>query len=386
MASLIKKISNFVASYKLSCVLFLLLLLLTYLGTLYQVENGLYQSQKKYFESLFLIHWAYGQVPVPLPGGYLVMLLAFINLFWGVVVRFQLKWAKVGIVTAHAGILVLLAGAFVSYVYSVNGRMILYEGETSNEVENPYKWEIGVADVSNGGSAREYIVQQEEFEDLHGDASRVLTFPDLPIDLEIKSYAPNAELRGRGQDTSGAEIAILPLEKENEQNLAGASISVIDKTTGERQEVLLWAGSMKPSIVETGGKRLRLALRHQRVVLSFDIRLDKFTRNLHPGTNLPQEFVSEITKTEDGLSQQFKVSMNEPFRHLGYTFYQSSWGPQNAGPGERLYSVFSVVRNPADQVPLIACIITMIGLVLHFARKLTIYLRKAKAQTVCVDG
>lgn len=386
MASLIKKISNFIASYKLSCVLFLLLLLLTYLGTLYQVENGLYQSQKKYFESLFLIHWAYDQVPVPLPGGYLVMLLAFINLFWGVVVRFQLKWAKVGIVTAHAGILILLVGAFVSYVYAFNGRMILYEGETSNEVENPYKWEIGVADVSKDGSVAEYIIRQDEFEDLTGDATRVFTFPDLPVDLKIKRYAPNADLRAGVQGVSGSELVALPLEKENEQNLAGATIDVIDKAGGELQAVPLWAGSMKPTVIEAGGTRLRLTLRHERVVLSFNIRLDKFTRNLHPGTNMPQEFVSEITKTEDGLSQQFKISMNEPFRHLGYTFYQSSWGPQNAGPGERLYSVLSVVRNPADQVPLIACVITTIGLVLHFARKLTLYLRKAKAQTVCTDG
>lgn len=386
MASLFKKISNFFASYKLSCVLFLLLLLLTYLGTLYQVENGLYQSQKKYFESLFLIHWAYGQVPVPLPGGYLVMLLAFVNLFWGVVVRFQLTWAKAGIVTAHAGILILLGGAFVSYVYSVNGRMILYEGETSHEIDNPYNWEIGVSEASTGGPVTEYIIRQEEFEDLAGGKSRVFTFSELPVDLEIRNYSPNADLRGEGLGVSGGELTALPLAKENEENLAGARVDLIDKASGERQAALLWAGNMNPANVEMGGKRFTLALRHQRVVLSFDLRLDKFTRNLHPGTNMPQEFVSEVTKIEDGLSQQFKISMNEPFRHLGYTFYQSSWGPQNAGSGQRLYSVLSVVRNPADQVPLIACIITTIGLLLHFARKLTLYLRKAKAQTVCVDG
>ena len=50
--------------------------------------------------------------------------------------------------------------------------------------------------------------------------------------------------------------------------------------------------------------------------------------------------------------------------------------PQNAGPGERLYSVFRC-ENPADQVPLIACIITMIDLCC-ILRKLTISLRKAK--------
>ena len=129
----------------------------------------------------------------------------------------------------------------------------------------------------------------------------MLTFPDLPIDLEIKSYAPNAELRGRDKILQVLKLPFCRSKRKTSRTwLVPASRNRQDH--GQRQEVLLWAGSMKPSIVETGGKRLRLAL-CQRVVLSFDIRLDKFAKPA-PGTNLPQEFVSEITKTEDGLSQQ----------------------------------------------------------------------------------
>ena len=39
------------------------------------------------------------------------------------------------------------------------------------------------------------------------------------------------------------------------------------------------------------------------------------------------------------------------------------------------FSTLSVVRNPADQYPLYSCIIIAAGLILHFARKLTRYVR-----------
>ena len=374
------KISKFIASYKLSCALFLMLLLLTYLGTMYQVEHGLYQSQQKYFESMFLVHWAYGILPVPLPGGYLVMLLTFINLSWGVWVRFRFKWSKLGIALMHVGILMLLVGAFVSYVFSIHGRMLLYENEVSNEVENTYEWEIGVSEVVAEGAVTEFILKEDDFSGLSGRKSRRFKFANVPFELEISGYTENAALPREPLSASGADLVILPLDKEFQRNMAGARITVHDLTDGSAQKAVIWAGHTAPTVVDAGGRRWRIGLRRQRIQLPFHIRLDRFTRKLHPGTSIAHEFTSEITKIEDGLHQQFRVTMNEPFRHMGYTFYQSSWGQQAAGSSERLYSVFSVVRNPADQVPLYACIITTLGLVLHYFGKLRTYIKREKAR------
>lgn len=376
---LIKKASDFLASYKLSCALFLLLLLLTYLGTMNQVENGLYQSQQKYFESLFVVHWAFGAVPVPLPGGYLVMALTFANLLWGVVVRFRARWSKAGITLAHAGILVMLAGAYVSYAHSINGHMILYENEQSDEFESSYEWEIGVAGKVSDGKATEYIIRQGDFEDLAGDRQRVFKFAGLPFDLKIWGYAPNAVLDGG--EAGGGVLKERPLDREHEQNMAGANVAVIEKTDGTERRSVVWAGAAKATVLEAGGAEWSLSLRKRRFELPFAVRLDKFTRELHPRTNMPREFTSDITSIEGGVSRQVKITMNEPFRHLGYTFYQSSWGPQNSMQNGPFYSVFAVVKNPADQVPLYACVITTIGLVLHFLQKLLTYLKKERART-----
>jgi hypothetical protein len=66
--------------------------------------------------------------------------------------------------------------------------------------------------------------------------------------------------------------------------------------------------------------------------------------------------------------------MNEPLRHRGYTFYQSGWGPEGSEEGTPRWSTFSVVRNPADRVPLIGCVVIAAGLLFHFGRKLVLHI------------
>jgi hypothetical protein len=69
--------------------------------------------------------------------------------------------------------------------------------------------------------------------------------------------------------------------------------------------------------------------------------------------------------------------MNEPFRHQGYTFFQASFGPPDAGPNDQLYTVFTVWRNPSDHWPLISLIITFVGLLAHMGLKLKEHLHRA---------
>ena len=96
----------------------------------------------------------------------------------------------------------------------------------------------------------------------------------------------------------------------------------------------------------------------------------------HPGTNMAKVFISGVTKLEGKSQEQIKIEMNEPLRYKGYTFFQASWGPQEARSGVRLFSVFAVVRNPADKWPLYACIVITGGLLIHFSQKLLLYLRR----------
>ena len=76
--------------------------------------------------------------------------------------------------------------------------------------------------------------------------------------------------------------------------------------------------------------------------------------------------------------KKFLIQMNEPMRREGWTFFQSNWGPQKVENPTEYYSVFEVVRNPADHWPLASLVIAIGGLLLHFVWKLVRFLSKPR--------
>ena len=102
--------------------------------------------------------------------------------------------------------------------------------------------------------------------------------------------------------------------------------------------------------------------------------LNKFTAEFYPGTSRPKKFVSQVTRTENGLKADATIQMNEPLRYEGLTFFQASYGPPGAGPGQKLYSVFEVVKNPADKWPEYSLWVVVVGLLLQFVLKLVLFI------------
>jgi hypothetical protein len=374
------------ASYGFVVVVLALLLVLTFLGTLEQVDHGLYSVQKKYFESIVLVHWCFDVIPLPLPGAYLLMTLLFVNLCCGAIIRARKSWRRPGMLIAHSGILLLLLGGFVTFKFSIDGNMRLYEGEAANKFQSFHEWEIEIAPVDRDGAPREaLIIPHADLADLKPQETRTFHSDQLPFDLVVSGYAVNSRpMPASGaialQPIDGFYLTTLKLDKEGERNVAGAYATVAEKETGKRHEGILWGLSQHPYAVRVGDRDWTIRLTRQRWTVPFTLVLDQFTKKEHPGTSIPATFMSDVTKVEGRSHEKINITMNEPLRHHGYTFFQSSWGPQGAGPGEQLFSVFAVVRNPADQWPLYACIVVTAGLLIHFGQKLVIFLRREQRQ------
>jgi hypothetical protein len=381
MKKLLHSLIRLLSSFGFACILLLLLLLLTYLGTLEQVEFGLYDVQKKYFESMFLMH-SIGPLQVPLPGVYLLLILLFLNLLIGGLIRLRKTWSRAGILITHIGIVVMLAAGFVKLRYSVDGHLTLYPEEQSGEFESYYEWEIAIAEVTDQEGVQEYVIPGRDFLFLNKGQRRTFEHPDLPFQLHLVQYLRNCRPMAKGPMftaptpvVDGVFLDPKQPDMEAERNLAGAYVLAEEKQGGGKHQGILWGVNVHPWTVPIGERTWAVDLRRKRWELPFDIRLDQFTRELHPHTSTPKVFLSDVTKFEEDHSQKIKITMNEPLRHGGYTLYQASWGPQNARPGERLYSTLAVVRNPSDQWPLYSCIIIALGLLLHFVQKLMKHVR-----------
>jgi len=96
--------------------------------------------------------------------------------------------------------------------------------------------------------------------------------------------------------------------------------------------------------------------------LPFDIRLNRFQRDVYPGTNMPREYESRVTIIDGDITWPASISMNEPLRYGGYTFFQNSTSVTKDGEP---ISILSVVTNKGQIFPYISSILLALGLILH---------------------
>lgn len=381
MATIGKKIFAFLASYGFACVIFLFLFLLTLLGTFEQVDHGLFDIQKKYFESYFLVHYLFGTIPIPLPGVFLLAILFSINLICGGLIRIRKGKEQIGNLVAHAGILLLVAGGLVKSVFAISGQVTLAEDQSAEEFYSYYDWEIAVAEANQMPPYEEQIIPGDKF--IYLDDGTTVTFEseELPFSITVNDYMRNSAPRPAGPNTENNVIDGFYLEekekdKEAGRNAAGVYLALTDKESSETEEYILWGWADRPLAVESGGKTWVVDLRKKLMPLPFTVRLNKFNHELHPGTRMDAAFSSDVSRIQDGIEQDYHIAMNEPLRHSGWTFYQESYIPADPNIGRPVMSSLAVSKNPADKFPLYACIVIGFGLTLHFLLKLSKYLRK----------
>jgi hypothetical protein len=362
-------------SLKLAMALLLLLALLTYLGTVAQVEHGLYAAQQKYFSSYFLVEWV-GPVPIPLPGANLVLTLLFFNLVVGGMVRLRRRWDRTGILVAHFGMAILLLAGFVEYHQRTEGHLTLYEGQSAAHFQSFYENEIAVTRRLADGRIEERVVGDEALADATPEAPVRLVDPGLPFELEVTRFLPNATPLPKGPMfavdvpvVDGVFLREEPWNPTAEANGAGAYVRV-HHADGRVEDGILWAFDAAPWTVESGGERWAVDLRKERYPMPFEVALDDFQKRDHPRTNMPAWFSSDVTIRGAQGERPITISMNEPLREAGLVLYQASWGPSTARPGDPLFSTLSVVENPADAWPLVGCLVIAAGLLAHFGTRL----------------
>ncbi|MEZ5976094.1 MAG: cytochrome c biogenesis protein ResB [Planctomycetota bacterium] len=341
-------------SYGLCITLLLLLLILTFAGTWYQVEAGLFQAQKRYFESWGLIQHL-GPLRIPLPGGMLVMGLLAVNLLFGGFVRIRKSARTAGVLIVHTGIAMLLLAGIVKQQMSDDGGVMLFEGESATHYQDHYHWEVAVRElepVPSSGMLRstgEWVVGEESFRKATADAPARLKAEGMPFDIWVRGYAANSQVMPKGPMWNSPfpvveGFAIRAMEKSDQAEANFPALYAEITPAGSTSEVggmpvLLWGMANAPAMYSIGGRSYAIDVRKKRYPMPFELKLIKFTKEDHPRTRMARVFSSHVEKiTEGGESIPVHIQMNEPLRSGGVTVFQSSWGPENARPNTPLFS------------------------------------------------
>ncbi len=405
------------ASLRLTVTLLALGIVLVFVGTVAQADEGLYQAQQRYFRHWFVwgISFFGTRVPVPLPGGYLLGTLLLANLVAGHATRFQWKWRKLGIHLTHAGIILLLVGQLTTDMFSHETEMRFAEGETRNYSESPLNYEL--AFVADGGSGTQQVVAIPARLLARGTELR---HPDLPFTVRATRYWPNSEPSFRApmlqngpplapngvarffdfhavpetRSTDSRNVPTAVVELATAKGSIGtwvasawagdeAMVSAVEASYAREMGDALAGQSgsrlAEPQTVSAGGRTWSLVLRPARVYEPFSLTLLKTTHKVYPGTDIPKDFRSRvrIVNPSSGENREVDIFMNNPLRYGGLTFYQYQMGRDELDQS-RGTSTLQVVRNPSWFTPYLGCAIVGLGMVFQFMLHLVKFVSKRR--------
>lgn len=399
-ASIPARVIAFLSSFALATVTLVLLLLLTFLGTLEQAEYGLVASSERYFESVFVDridvgacwralaldqYWNIGNLVLPvniLPGGYTLLAVLFVNMLLGGLIRIRKSPRTAGVVISHFGILFMIAAGAVSYHFANEGILNLAEGQTNDEYKSFHNRVVEIEKVKPAKEPRTALVIDERYFNNLGNANdhgkaRTFTHESLPFDLVLTNWKEHAEPKRATSMTQGDAVdgyylqGLSRLDPNTHQVMANEQLSqgciaiVKDKASGqELARGILWEFTAAPWTVTVNGDKFLINITRRSYSMPFAIRLDKTEQEKHPGTERARRFTSWVTKIENGREEKRVITMNEPVRSEGIALFQSNFDDGSGGAGKR--SGFQVVDNPSDHWPLISCLIVSFGLLLHF--------------------
>ena len=369
------------ASLRLTVVCLALGMLLVFLGTLAQVNFGIHAVQAHYFQSLF-IYWspagAKWKIPI-LPGGYLLGTILLINLLAAHATRFQLSKKKLGIILLHFGVILLLLGQLLTGLFARETQMRIDEGQTLGYSEASREVELAVIDSTS-----------PEFDQVVAIPEAVLARggtiqnPTLPFTIKIRQFMPNSHLVMRSQAPQAPEsLATVGFGKnivineeprtvrDDERDLSAAFIE-LESTMGSLGTWLVTNAIPDWQSFNLNDHTYSLVLRQRRFYKQFALTLLHFAHDRYAGTDIPKNFSSRVRLIdfERSENREVLISMNDPLRYRGYTFYQSGFDNNDKT------SILQVVKNPAMLMPYIACGLVALGLLMQFSMHLFGFVKK----------
>ncbi len=420
---LMKKIVGIFTSLKLTVALLAFSIVLVFVGTLAQADEGLYGAQAHYFKQWIVVGaQLFGHhVPLILPGGYLLGVLLLVNLVCGHIYRFQLTPKKIGIQLAHLGVIVLLVGQLSTDLLSRELQMHFSEGETRNFSDSATEHELIFVSAATTTAIAEKSLQP-------GSELRPAS---LPFTVRVKKHWHNSDASFRAPMLKNApplvtngvalhfDFSSAPdVKAMDARNIPTAVIELVtDQGSLGEWVVSDWSGDpalvanfqrsyaekigaamahdlavklAAPQSVTVGGQTYTFLMRPARVKHPFSMTLLKATHTTYPGTDIPKDFRSRvlIDNPQAQEKREVEISMNHPLRYGGYTYYQYQMtaGDMVERAGQTPSSVLSVVRNPSWLTPYVGCILVGLGLIIQFMYHLMGFVSKAKTKAQTKAG
>ncbi len=458
--STFRKINKKFASLKIAVFVILGMGTMSAWGT---IVESIYQDAKRAQETVYHSWYSYG-----------IFFLLSLNLTAVIIDRYPWKKRHVGFISAHIGILILIAGSILTRYYGVDGSMafginesrnrvtvgetdlILYSGLMNGSMrktfekevrfiksppspENPFKIQAGEDEIVIDGY-RPYAIPQNKIEasDKETDGAglrfqianeRVSESDWLLLGREsfdIKNMGPAKIVLGRKGlfKYTGGNVLLIETDSKTERLeyqvftdskngltdsgvvKAGDSVQtgwmgltfrilkflphakqrweyepLESKAEGTIQAIRFqfngneyWTGLNSSVRLFSNQAHHVLVFANRQIELDFALKLDEFRVGRYQGTRRAASYESDVSVKDSSREPlSTTISMNEPLKYSGFTFYQSSF--QEDEMGRPTMSILSVNRDPGRIWKYLGCILIVFGIIHLF------YFRSTRAKS-----
>ncbi|MCM8532352.1 MAG: cytochrome c biogenesis protein ResB [Lentisphaeraceae bacterium] len=300
---------------------------------------------------------------------------------------------RAGIVILHFGIILLLVAELVTAFYATEGTMTIAEGDSVSFVDVSREFELAISEPGLLGKSEKSITIPEFYFDKVGEWQ---TLDGVPMQFKVLKWFPNADVKGRSTNDEsfsglGKEYKLAAVKESNGVEEARVSLPgmiVEFKSLDGSKELGKYILSHRMYIeknpafsqdITIDGKVKKLMLRNKRDYLysigstqPVEIKLIDFRHDTYLGTSVAKNFSSLINleDKEKEIDRKVLISMNNPLRYTGRTFYQQSFAPDESG------TVLQVVHNPGWMIPYLCCVIVGVGMLFQFLLTLIKFSRR----------
>lgn len=322
---------------------------LTVWGTLYQVEHGLHEAVRRFFHSWIFLA---GGV-VPLPGMQGAAALMMVNLLASMAMRFRRLPRPLGLWIVHLGLVVLFAGGVLSQRLAKETTLALAEGERASVSLSETEWELAALTPRPEGGRE---VRAYDLASLRTGPSILVPGASGPV--EVLRVIPSADIAPEAGESPTPEQIRARADPVDPRRVRPA---VVLRVGGERFALL--GEGLAAGLPLDGGGSAHLHLRRVRRPLPLAMKLLKFEKQVHPNSSIPRSYSSRVEVEADGQRREAVISMNRPFRHGAFTFYQSSY---MENPGQPPITVLAVSENHVRLFPYAATALMTAGMFIHY--------------------
>jgi hypothetical protein len=323
------KILKFIGSIRLALILFLVIILVSFIGVLGPPE---FQANIYYSGWFFLLSTLFA-----------------LNLFVCGIERLFFLPKKWGSAITHLSVLVILLGSLISFFFNQRGTIAFVEGQ----MEDSFLSKKGLKPLNFKVLLEDFNLQWYT-----PDNFKVRVYlKDKGVKRSYEAI-PGKEYKIKGTDYSFSALRYLPDFKMDEERKISSN-----SEQPNNPAILIKIKSPK------GLEERWLFAKYPSMPFGADENI-KFIFDEEP---LIKEFASTV-KFIDGKKQEVKtIKVNSPAQFKGYTFYQTGYDP------ERLdWTVLEVVRDPGVGVVFAGFILLNAGIILIYLKKVKRDREKAK--------